>query len=148
MKTYAIFADPFGARTFALTNKYWTVADKNSLPVAFERVDALEPSPLDGSCGPDFRFAYLRFSFTEKAAKATPAEAESQAQPIAVGKPIYNPHVHKGRMVASNSITEDPFAGNAGEYSVHHHHAGRRPQLPSGADISSDRRLRQPAHCQ
>jgi hypothetical protein len=31
---FVVFADPFGIRTFALTAKYWTVAEKNSVPIA------------------------------------------------------------------------------------------------------------------
>jgi ABC-2 type transport system permease protein len=92
-ESYAIFADPFGARTFALTSKYWTVADKNALPVAFGGLMLWNRLLWIGVAALIFVFAYFKFSFTEKATKAAPAEPESQAQPIAVGKSIYNPHV-------------------------------------------------------
>jgi ABC-2 type transport system permease protein len=87
-----VFADPFGIRTFALMAKYWTVAEKNSIPVAMagwmlwnRLLWALVAAAI-------FVFAYLRFSFSEKATKAEPAEPNSQAQPIAIGRPILNPN--------------------------------------------------------
>jgi ABC-2 type transport system permease protein len=86
-----VFADPFGIRTFALMAKYWTVAEKNSIPVAMtgwmlwnRLLWALVAAAI-------FVFAYFRFSFSEKATKAEPAEPNSQAQPIAIGRPIPNP---------------------------------------------------------
>jgi hypothetical protein len=86
-----VFADPFGIRTFALMAKYWTVAEKNSIPIAMagwmlwnRLLWALVAAAI-------FVFAYFRFSFSEKATKAEPAEPNSQAQPIAIGRPIPNP---------------------------------------------------------
>ena len=38
-----------------------------------------------------FTFAYFRFSFAERGSKAKPMEADSQAQPVAVGRPVLNP---------------------------------------------------------
>src|SRR5205085_5280620 len=40
-----------------------------------------------------FIFSYFRFSFSEKASKAKPVEVGSQAQPVAVGRPIPSPHL-------------------------------------------------------
>ena len=88
-----------------------------------------------------FVFAYFKFSFTEKATKAAPAEPESQAQPIAVGKPIYNPRVTRAAWSQAIRIAENPYAWNAGEHSFHHHHAGRRPQLSAVVDIERYGRL-------
>ncbi|HKT50080.1 MAG TPA: M1 family aminopeptidase [Candidatus Angelobacter sp.] len=88
---YVIFADPFGIRTFALTAKYWTVADKNSIPVAFSGLMLWNRLLWMSIAVVIFVFAYFRFSFSEKASKAKPAEPESQAQPIAVGRPIPSP---------------------------------------------------------
>ncbi|HYX53395.1 MAG TPA: hypothetical protein VE783_08075, partial [Candidatus Limnocylindrales bacterium] len=90
---YAIFADPFGIRTFAIVSKYWTVADKNSLPVAFSGLMLWNRLLWIVIAAIIFLFSYFRFSFTEKASKAVPVEPESQAQPIAVGRPVLNPHV-------------------------------------------------------
>ncbi|HET9184037.1 MAG TPA: M1 family aminopeptidase [Candidatus Angelobacter sp.] len=90
---YVIFADPFGIRTFALTAKYWTVADKNTLSVPFSGLMLLNRLLWGGIAILVFVFAYFRFSFSEKASKAKPAEPESQAQPIAVGRPVPNPNL-------------------------------------------------------
>src|SRR6185437_4585420 len=40
-----------------------------------------------------FVFAYFRFSFSEKATKARPVEIESQAAPIAGGRPVLKPNL-------------------------------------------------------
>jgi ABC-2 type transport system permease protein len=90
---YVIFADPFGIRTFALTAKYWTVAEKNSVSVAFTGLMLWNRLLWTGVAAVIFVFAYFRFSFSEKASKARPAEPESQAQPVAVGSPVLNPNL-------------------------------------------------------
>jgi len=90
---FVIFADPFGIRTFALTAKYWTVADKNSIPVAFTGLMLLNRLLWASVAVLVFVFAYFRFSFSEKATKARPVEVDSQAAPIAVGRPVLNPNV-------------------------------------------------------
>jgi ABC-2 type transport system permease protein len=87
---YVVFADPFGIRTFALTTKYWTVAEKNSIPIALSGWMLWNRLLWAVVAGAIFAFAYFRFSFSEKASKAKPAEADSQAQPVAVGRPILN----------------------------------------------------------
>jgi ABC-2 type transport system permease protein len=88
---YVLFADPFGIRTFALTAKYWTVAEKNSVPVLATGLMLLNRLLWVGVAVGIFAFSYVRFSFSEKASKARPAEPESQAQPIAVGRPVPSP---------------------------------------------------------
>ncbi|HEX3156055.1 MAG TPA: hypothetical protein VHV32_15610, partial [Candidatus Angelobacter sp.] len=92
-ENYVVFADPFGIRTFALTAKYWTVADKNSIPVALSGLMLWNRLLWAAVAAAIFTFAYFRFSFSEKASKAKPAEADSQAQPIAVGRPVLNPNL-------------------------------------------------------
>ena len=90
---YVVFADPFGIRTFALTAKYWTVAEKNSLPIALSGWMLWNRLLWAGVAALIFIFSYFRFSFSEKASKAKPVEAGSQAQPVAVGRPIPSPHL-------------------------------------------------------
>jgi len=90
---YVVFADPFGIRTFALMAKYWTVADKNSVPVSLTGWMLWNRLLWGLVAAAIFAFAYFRFSFSEKASKAKPAEAESQAQPIAVGRPVLDPNL-------------------------------------------------------
>ena len=88
---YVVFADPFGIRTFALMAKYWTVAEKNSVPVSLSGWMLWNRLLWALVAAAIFAFAYFRFSFSEKASKAKPAEADSQAQPIAVGRPVVDP---------------------------------------------------------
>ena len=90
---YVVFADPFGIRTFALIAKYWTVADKNSIPVALSGLMLWNRLLWAAIAAAIFAFAYFRFSFSEKASKAKPVEADSQAQPVAVGRPIPSPNL-------------------------------------------------------
>jgi len=90
---YVVFADPFGIRTFALMAKYWTVAEKNSVPVALSGWMLWNRVLWAVVAAAIFTFAYFRFSFSEKASKAKPVEADSQAQPVAVGRPVLNPNL-------------------------------------------------------
>ena len=87
-----VFADPFGIRTFALVTKYWTVADKNSIPIAFSGLMLWNRLLWIGVAGAIFVFSYSRFSFTEKAAKGKLVKTDSQAPPIAMGRPILHPN--------------------------------------------------------
>jgi ABC-2 type transport system permease protein len=89
---FVVFADPFGIRTLALTSKYWTVAEKNSVSIALSGWMLWNRLLWSVVAAAIFLFAYFRFSFSEKATKADPVEADSQAQPIAIGRPIPNPN--------------------------------------------------------
>lgn len=84
----AIFADPFGIRTLALTTKYWTVAEKNSIPIAFAGLMLWNRLLWVGVAVVVFVASYLRFSFTEKTSKAKAVEADVQAPPVAAGRPV------------------------------------------------------------
>jgi ABC-2 type transport system permease protein len=84
---FVVFADPFGIRTFALTAKYWTVAEKNSVPIALSGWMLWNRLLWAAVAVAIFIFAYFRFNFSEKASKAKPVEPDSQAQPVAVGQP-------------------------------------------------------------
>ncbi|HEX2327151.1 MAG TPA: M1 family aminopeptidase [Candidatus Angelobacter sp.] len=99
---YAIFADPFGIRTFTIVSKYWTVADKNSLPVSFSGLMLWNRLLWMAVALIIFVFSYFKFSFTEKASKATPVEPDSQAQPVAVGRPV--PNVYKSRAAWAQAL--------------------------------------------
>ncbi len=90
---YVVFADPFGIRTLALTTKYWTVAEKNSIPIALGGWMLWNRLLWVVVAGAIFTFAYFRFSFSEKASKARPAESDSQAPPVAVSRPILSPNL-------------------------------------------------------
>ncbi len=69
-QTLAALIDPFGANTFNIATKYWTVADKNSLTLGYSglllwnRLIWLSVGALV------FAFAYWRFSFAERSRKS------------------------------------------------------------------------------
>jgi ABC-2 type transport system permease protein len=96
---YVTFADPFGIRTFALTAKYWTVADKNTLSVALSGLMLWNRLLWTSVAVVIFVFAYLRFSFSEKAGKARPVEPDSQAPPVAIGRPVLNPNLRSAASI-------------------------------------------------
>jgi ABC-2 type transport system permease protein len=86
-----IFADPFGIRSFALTSKYWTVAEKNTVPLAFTGLMVWNRLLWSAIALVAFIAAYFKFSFAEKATKARAVEAEPQVAPIIVGRPVARP---------------------------------------------------------
>jgi ABC-type transport system involved in multi-copper enzyme maturation permease subunit len=66
----AAFLDPFAIRTFTLATKYWTVAEKNTLAIGASGL-LLGNRLLWLAVGGAFlAFAYFRFSFAERRAKA------------------------------------------------------------------------------
>jgi len=68
-QTIAALIDPFGANTFAIATKYWTVADKNTLTLGYSGV-LLWNRLIWLSVGAlVFAFAYWRFSFAERSTK-------------------------------------------------------------------------------
>lgn len=77
-ETIAALIDPFGARTFGLMTKYWTVADKNTLSLGWEGM-LLWNRLLWLSIGAlVFAFGYWRFSFAERSrAGAAPAAVDA-----------------------------------------------------------------------
>ena len=86
-----LFADPFGIRTFALTAKYWTVAEKNSIPVAFTGLMLWNRLLWVVIAVVIFVAAYFKFSFTEKSSKAKTVEQEPAGAPAALGRPVVSP---------------------------------------------------------
>src|SRR5215472_11875766 len=72
----AALLDPFGARTFVLVTKYWTVAEKNSISVGWSGMMLWNRLLWIGIGLAIFLFAYFRFSFAEKRTKARATEPE------------------------------------------------------------------------
>ena len=62
--------DPFGIRTFALVTKYWTVAEKNTVSVGWSGLMLWNRILWIAAGAAVFAFAYFRFSFAEKKARA------------------------------------------------------------------------------
>ncbi|HEY6271951.1 MAG TPA: hypothetical protein VIX19_08150, partial [Terriglobales bacterium] len=72
----AALLDPFGARTFVLVTKYWTVAEKNSISVGWSGMMLWNRLLWIAIGLAIFLFAYFRFSFAEKRTKARATEPE------------------------------------------------------------------------
>lgn len=68
-QTLAALVDPFGAVTFNVATKYWTVADKNSLTLGYSGLLLWNRLLWMGVGLLVFAFAYWRFSFAERSAK-------------------------------------------------------------------------------
>ena len=81
-----ILLDPFGANAFSRITKYWTVADKNNLSIAFTG-DLLLNRLIWVTAGlAIFAFAYFRFSFAERVAK--PKKLVKEAPAIEDASPV------------------------------------------------------------
>ncbi|MCX6589268.1 MAG: M1 family aminopeptidase [Acidobacteria bacterium] len=77
-ETIAALIDPFGARTFGLMTKYWTVADKNTLSLGWEGMLLWNRLLWLGIGALVFGFGYRRFSFAERSrAGAAPAAVDA-----------------------------------------------------------------------
>jgi ABC-type transport system involved in multi-copper enzyme maturation permease subunit len=58
--------DPFGLRTFSVATKYWTVDDRNSLTIGFEKLLLLNRLIWSAVGILVFAITWVRFSFSEK----------------------------------------------------------------------------------
>jgi hypothetical protein len=58
--------DPFGLRTFSVATKYWTVDDRNTLSIGFEKLILLNRVIWSAVGILVFAITWLRFSFSEK----------------------------------------------------------------------------------
>jgi ABC-2 type transport system permease protein len=68
-QTWAALIDPFGANTFQIATKYWTVADKNTLTLGYSGLLLWNRLIWMGVGLLVFAFAYSRFSFSERSTK-------------------------------------------------------------------------------
>ena len=92
-EAYVVLADPFGIRTLGLVTKYWTVAEKNSVSVGLTGLMLWNRLLWIGVAVVIFIAAYFRFSFTEKASKATPIDPEAPAAPLPAASPVLVPRL-------------------------------------------------------
>jgi ABC-type transport system involved in multi-copper enzyme maturation permease subunit len=85
--------DPFGANTFGVVTKYWTVADKNTLSVSLSGLLLWNRLIWIGVGCVVFAFAYARFSFAERRTKSQALEPDEQPAPLAVAAPMVYPQL-------------------------------------------------------
>ena len=85
-ETFAALVDPFGIRTFALSTKYWTVADKNHLVIGYSGLLLWNRLLWLAVGALIFAFACWRFSFAQRARAGKTVRAEAAA-PLAVALP-------------------------------------------------------------
>jgi len=69
--------DPFGIRTYTYVTRYWTVAEKNTLPVGYSGYLLWNRLLWVAVAVAIFAFAYSRFSFAERKKKARAAAKEA-----------------------------------------------------------------------
>jgi ABC-type transport system involved in multi-copper enzyme maturation permease subunit len=91
----AALLDPFGARTFVLVTKYWTVAEKNSISVGWSGMMLWNRLLWIGIGIAIFLLAYLRFSFAEKRTKARATEPEFEGVAVGTAPPLRAPQLHR-----------------------------------------------------
>jgi ABC-2 type transport system permease protein len=100
--------DSFGAITFAIFTKYWTVADKNNLAVGFSGLLVWNRLLWIAAGCAAFAFAYSRFSFAEKRTKSKAVEADERPTAVAAAPPMPHPH-----------MTDSPWAKFLGAFKIH-----------------------------
>jgi len=121
----AALMDPFAIRTMALTSKYWTVAEKNSLSISYSGLMLWNRLLWMGVGLAVFVFAYFRFSFAEKRSKARVLDLEPTQAAAAQPMPAMTIHaapwvkffgslrIHVRGMVTSIPFMILAFAGAA-----------------------------------
>jgi ABC-2 type transport system permease protein len=90
-ETVGALIDPFAIRTFALTTKYWTIADKNNMVVGYSGLLLWNRLIWLGVGALIFAFAYWRFSFAPRAKAGKLAKADATAViPVTVPEPSFS----------------------------------------------------------
>ena len=76
-ETLSAMLDPFGNDAFSLATKYWTVAERNTHAVSLTGVLLWNRVVWVGVGALIFAFAYWRFSFSERAVRASKRKASA-----------------------------------------------------------------------
>lgn len=100
--------DPFGVNTFVEVTKYWTVADKNILPLGFSPLIVYNRLIWLGIGCAAFMFAYFRFSFTERRTKSKAIQPDDRTFAVPVSIPAPRP-----------SMTDSSWAKFLGSFRLH-----------------------------
>ncbi len=98
----AALLDPFGARTFALATKYWTVAEKNTISLGLNGLVLWNRLLWIGVGILFLILAYYRFSFAERRQKARKAQETPQTVPTLAVLPLVSPKASAWEMYASS----------------------------------------------
>jgi hypothetical protein len=85
-ETAAALLDPFAIRTFGLATKYWTIAEKNRLPIGYSGLLLWNRLMWLSAGAAIFAFAYFRFRLEEKSGKRwrKPKVEFNEAAPVPV----------------------------------------------------------------
>jgi ABC-type transport system involved in multi-copper enzyme maturation permease subunit len=101
----AALLDPFAFRTLTLHTKYWTVAEKNTLPAGLGGVLLLNRVLWLGVSCVLFVASYYRFSFAERGAKHTASAPEDQpAQAQVLTAPLNLQMVNSSRSAVAKLL--------------------------------------------
>jgi ABC-type transport system involved in multi-copper enzyme maturation permease subunit len=93
----ASLLDPFGGAATDLITKYWSVADKNTRLLPLDGVLLWNRLIWLGVALLVFLFGYHRFSFTDRAQKAKPVEADEEERLAMGGAGLPSVQLHHGR---------------------------------------------------
>jgi ABC-2 type transport system permease protein len=100
--------DPFAVNAFLVVTKYWTVADKNILPLSFSGLLLWNRLIWLGVGCAAFALAYSRFSFAERRTKNKALEPDEQPAIVPAATPTPHPH-----------LTDSPWAKLLGSFKIH-----------------------------
>ncbi|MBV8708699.1 MAG: hypothetical protein JO028_16020, partial [Acidobacteriaceae bacterium] len=93
-ETMAALIDPFAINTFALSTKYWTVADKNRMAIGPEGLLLWNRLIWITVGALIFAFAYHRFRFTERVRKKSRQALVERAPAATAGEPAVTTVFH------------------------------------------------------
>jgi len=99
--------DPFAVTTFHVVTKYWTVADKNVLPLSFSGLLLWNRLIWFGVGCVSFALAYSRFSFAERRTKT---QALESGAPPAITPAATAPYAQ---------LADSPWAKFLGSFGIH-----------------------------
>src|SRR6185369_9997755 len=99
-KTIAALIDPFGSRAMSLVTEYWTIAERNTLPIPFEGLLLWNRLLWLGVALVLSGYCFWHFSFSEFAAervgKLRRAQADQPPVQAEVSKPRASPSIPQG----------------------------------------------------
>jgi ABC-2 type transport system permease protein len=86
-ETWAALLDPFAIRTFAITTKYWTVAEKNTLAIGYSGLLLWNRLIWLAVGAAIFAFAYSRFRLEERAGRSKKVPGNDERTAVVAVRP-------------------------------------------------------------